>query len=235
MKYPVFKKSFIVFAHRGASGSEPENTLRSFQKALELGSAWMELDVQNVQNRLLVFHDARLGRTTNGTGRLAEKSVDALRELDAGKGEKIPYLREVFDLVDRRACLNVELKGRGTAALTVDLIDLYVRDRRWTYDHFIVSSFIRDELKTVKRLQPRIRIGFLYRGRLLIFPKRFVRRLGPYSVHVRKDRVRTAWVKSVQSMGMKVFVYTVNEPEDAERLRLIGVDGIFTDFPERFP
>lgn len=228
------EKDFTIFAHRGAGGTEPENTLRSFRKAVEFGAKWIELDVQNVENRLMVFHDSCLERTTNGTGRLSRHTVEALRGLDAGKGERIPVLGEVLDAVRGKVGVNIELKGPNTAALTVSLIEENIRNHGWMYSQFIVSSFIRRELSMVKKLQSKIRIGFLYAGAPFLFPKRFVRKLNPASIHLRVDRVSRRFVEALHRDGRKVFVYTVNDPEEGRRLRSIGVDGIFTDFPERF-
>lgn len=105
----------ICFGHRGACGHEPENTLRSVRRALELGADGIEVDVHLADGRLVVIHDDTLNRTTNGTGPVAEKSFACLRSLNAGQGERIPTLEEVFDTVNRRAIVNIELKGLGTA------------------------------------------------------------------------------------------------------------------------
>jgi glycerophosphoryl diester phosphodiesterase len=225
---------FVIFAHRGASGTEPENTLRSFQKAVSLGACWIELDVQNVRGKMVVFHDHGLNRTTDGKGRLADQDPGALRFLDAGLGERIPLLREVLETLAGKACLNIELKGKNTAVGVSEHIERAVRSGPWEKGHFIVSSFHRRELAAFKGLQPSVRIGFLYDGQPLFLPRRFLRRLVPYSVHVRKDRVSANLVAWCLSRKMRVFAYTVNDPIEARRLIPLGVEGIFTDFPERF-
>ena len=94
----------IIIGHRGAMGYEPENTLRSFQKALDLGVDMIEFDVHLCKSgELVVFHDEKVNRTTNGQGYIAQKSLEKLKELDAGQGEKIPTLEEVLDLVKGKA------------------------------------------------------------------------------------------------------------------------------------
>src|SRR4029453_18194831 len=103
---------FLCIGHRGACGHEPENTLRSIRRALELRVDGIEIDVRLAGGELVVLHDARVDRTTNGHGYVFRKSLRELRLLDAGKGERIPTLREVFETVDRHAFINVELKGR---------------------------------------------------------------------------------------------------------------------------
>ena len=91
-------KKLVCFAHRGASGHEPENTLSAVEKAIELGADWIEVDVHAVKGELIVVHDERLERTTNGgRGYVTEKPLAYLRSLDAGKGQRIPALREILD------------------------------------------------------------------------------------------------------------------------------------------
>jgi glycerophosphoryl diester phosphodiesterase len=224
-------KKLICFAHRGASGHEPENTLSAVDKAIDLGADWIEVDVYAVKGELIVIHDERFERTTNGTGYVRDKSLAYLRSLDAGKGQCIPTLREVLDSVDRRAGINIELKGPKTAGLAVSLIEEYVKERQWNYEQFIVSSFNRRQLIKVKKLNPHIRIGIL-----IDLPRRhyaiFARRYDAYSVHVQIDLASARFIARAHERGLKVFVYTVNNPEDIDRLQVLGVDGIFTDFPE---
>src|SRR5208283_430434 len=157
MKVP----ELFCFGHRGARGHEPENTLRSVWKALELGANGIEVDVHLADGRLIVIHDDTLDRTTNGAGSVAEKSFSYLRSLDAGQGERIPTLAEVFDAANRRAVINVELKGPGTAAPVVRLINRYVRAGGWRYEDFLVSSFDLAQIQTAKELQSEIRTGAL--------------------------------------------------------------------------
>jgi glycerophosphoryl diester phosphodiesterase len=224
-------KEFICFAHRGASGHEPENTLAAVVKAVDLGADWIEVDVYAVAGELIVIHDERLERTTSGAGYVRDTSLAYLRSLDAGKGQCVPTLREVFDSIDRRARINVELKGPRTAGLAVSLIEEYVRERQWNYDQFIVSSFSRRQLRKVRKLNPDIRIGIL-----IDRPRRhyaiFARRYHAYSVHVHIRIASARFIARAHERGLNVFVYTVNSPEDIDRLRALGVDGIFTDFPE---
>jgi glycerophosphoryl diester phosphodiesterase len=180
---------------------------------------------------LIVIHDEQLERTTNGSGYVRDKSLAYLRSLDAGKGQRIPTLREVLDSVDRRAGINVELKGPKTAGLAASLIEEYVTERQWNYEQFIVSSFNRRQLKKVKKLNPQIRIGIL-----IDLPRRhyaiFARRYDAHSVHVQINLASARFIARAHERGLKVFVYTVNSSEDIERLQALGVDGIFTDFPE---
>ncbi|MBW2092706.1 MAG: glycerophosphodiester phosphodiesterase [Deltaproteobacteria bacterium] len=221
----------ICFAHRGASGHEKENTLPAMEKAIALGAEWVELDVYAVEGELVVIHDQRLERTTNGSGYVMEKSLKYLRSLDAGNGQTIPTLREVLDLVDRRVGINVELKGFNTAEPAISLVNDYVKNRGWSYDQFILSSFNHYELVSAKSLQPEIKIGAFVAGIPLGYA-RFAQELGAYSVHPYLEFLNKPFVKDAHERDLKIFVFTVNHPEDLARVEALGVDGIFTNFPE---
>jgi glycerophosphoryl diester phosphodiesterase len=224
-------KKLICFAHRGASGHEPENTLLAVEKAIVLGAYWIEVDVYAVEDELIVIHDARLERTTNGIGKVMDKTLAYLRSLDAGKGQRIPTLREVFDRVDLRVGINVHLKGHDTAGFAVSLINEYASKRGWNREHFILSSSSQRELIRVKKLDPSINIGIIIGSRQRRY-KKFTRRFATYSVHAHIDLVNADFITDSHQSGLKVFVYTVNHPDDIARLEAMGVDGIFTDFPE---
>jgi glycerophosphoryl diester phosphodiesterase len=221
---------FLCIGHRGACGHEPENTLRSIRRALELGADGVEIDVRLVHGELLVMHDAKLERTTNGHGYLVRKSLATLRTLDAGKGEHIPTLREVFETVDRRGLVNIELKGRQTAGPVRALIHEFVHSHGWHYEHFLVSSFNRTELRAIS--DPKIPVGLL-----LTRPTRLyglsARRVRACAVHPAVRFVTARFVADAHRRGLRVFPYTVNEPAEIARLRGLEVDGVFTDFPER--
>jgi len=225
------KKRLLCIGHRGAMGHAPENTLLSFRKALELGAPCVEADVYNVDGNLMVFHDDRLERTTNGSGYLLDHDFDYLRSLDAGNGERIPTLGEVFETVDLRAGVNIELKGPGTARPVVEFIST-LRKYGWRDDLILVSSFKHRELEEVRRIDPRIRLGVLVAG-LPMDDAAFAAELGAYSVHLSLKSVKRKFVDDAHSRGLRVFVFTVNNPKDIRRMEGFGVDGVFTNYPER--
>ena len=224
-------RPFLVIGHRGAAGHEPENTLRSFRRALELGADGVELDVRlSADGELVVFHDAALQRVTDGRGPLARRTLDQLRACDAGRGERIPTLREVFESVDRRAFINIELKARGTARAVEALIAEFIAQRGWEPEHFIVSSFLRRELALIR--DPRVRRGVLFTRPGLGWAA-LAQRLNAWSVHPGARWTGARFVRAAQRRGWRVIPYTVNDPRELARLRGIGVDGVFTDFPDR--
>jgi len=225
------KKRLLCIGHRGAMGHAPENTLLSFKKALELGAQCVEADVYHVDGKLMVFHDDRLERTTNGSGYLLDHDFDYLRSLGAGDGERIPTLGEVFETVDLRAGVNIELKGPGTARPVAKFIST-LRKYGWRDDLILVSSFNHPELEEVRRIDPRIRLGVLNVG-LPVDNAVFAAALGAYSVHLSMKSIDRRFVEDAHSRGLKVFVFTVNHPDDICRMQGLGVDGIFTNYPER--
>lgn len=221
----------ICFAHRGASGHEPENTLRAVRRALELGARWIEVDVRLVDGELVVFHDEQLDRTTDGTGLLADLDLATLRALDAGGGEPIPLLGEILDAIGSRAGLNIELKGPGTAGPVSDLCAEYRRRHGWSHERLLISSFDWAELAEVGRRDSGMRLGALVRhGSLPLIEKATA--LGAYSIHIALAAVDPAFVTDAHAHGLQVYVFTVNTVQEARGLAEIGVDGIFSDYPD---
>lgn len=221
----------LCIGHRGAMGYEPENTLLAIAKALTLGVDWVEIDVYNIEHNLIVFHDRDLARTTNGTGDIYEHSFADLRSLDAGKGQQIPTLAEVFELVNRRCGVNLELKGLNTAELVVELIAEYI-ERGWQYTDFLVSSFNHDELKQVKEVFPQIAIGTL----IYDIPLNYLgiaTALNAEAIIAAYDFVTAEMVQNIHDQGLKIFVYTVNELKDIQTMKLLNVDGIISNYPDR--
>lgn len=212
-------------------GQAPENTLASFARALELGAPCIELDVYCVEGQLIVFHDPTLDRTTQGSGPLQCRTFDYLRSLDAGQGERIPTLEEVFHLVDRRAGINIELAGPGTVRPVAALLNK-VRRAGWGEQLLLVSSFDHGKLARLSELDGRVKLGALAQhppdGNAA-----FAERLGAYSVHVSLEGISPTFIADAKDRGLRVFVYTVNDPGDIARMAGMGVDGLFTDYPER--
>jgi glycerophosphoryl diester phosphodiesterase len=218
----------LCIGHRGAAGLEPENTILSVRKALEMGAGGVEIDVHFLDGEVIVIHDSRLNRTTNGSGPLRRHSLAAVRRLDAGKGERIPLLREVLDAVGRRALVNIELKGRGTAAPVLKLLQEYTFHRGWMPSDFLLSSFHRAELRHLRGAGFPIGILFARSARLF---RPLARGLGAWSIHLPLGHVTPGLVARAHADDRKVLVFTVNSRAVMERLEKMGVDGIFTDYP----
>jgi len=232
--------SLVKIGHRGAAGYGPENTLASFQEAIDLGVDMVELDVHVCKSgELVVIHDETLERTTNGQGQVGDKTFAELRALDAGKGQQIPTLEEVIDLVHRRVAVNIELKSAKTGLPVAQLISQYLEDG-WDSGHFLVSSSNYEELRRFRMFDQFSRTGLIV-GKLsgalfsmsLFDPFELAVNLRCYSIHPRFNFVSRKFVKRAHQVGLMVFPWTVNSSARARRLVQMGVDGIFSDFPDQ--
>ncbi len=220
----------LCFGHRGAMGYEPENTLRSIRRGIELGAQWIEIDVYFVCGRLVVIHDDTFERTTNGKGALAACTIDYLRSLDAGAGEAIPFLEEVIETVANRAGLNIELKGPGTGVPVAEFLSNLIGEGAYT--NYLLSSFELAELSDAQSVNPSIPLGLLAhdKGAAAV---RAAFELGAVSIHPNRNIVDRELIELAHAHGLKIIPYTVNDAREIARLRSLGVDGIFCDFPDR--
>jgi len=196
-----------------------------------MGADGVEIDVYCLEGELVVLHDNSLNRTTDGSGLLRRQTLAQVRQLDAGKGERIPLLGEVLDTVNRRGLVNIELKGPRTAAPVLALIRDYIARRGWSPEDFIISSFRRGELHQMRGSGLSLGILFVRSPRLF---RRLAHVLEAWSVHVPLAHVTPGLVTRVHANGLKILVFTVNTRADMDRMRQIGVDGIFTDYPDRW-
>jgi glycerophosphoryl diester phosphodiesterase len=223
----------IIIAHRGASGTCPENTLLAFRTALDSGAKWLELDTQLVESELVVFHDDDLERTTDGRGALADLSLAELRRLDAGMGERIPLLYEVLLLAKGRAQVNIELKGEGTGLATADLLKGLFTKGQLTAEDILVSSFLAEELDAFQGRMPEVRRAPIYEKLPTDFSAE-LKRIGCWSVHLDKSLISKNIVLLAEQQNCRVFAWTVNTAAEAGVLFALGTAGIFTDYPEKF-
>jgi glycerophosphoryl diester phosphodiesterase len=216
----------IIFGHRGAPGypRRGENTIASFKKALSGGATGLEFDVRRCgDGQLVVIHDDTVNRTTNGKGVVANLSYKQLRGFDAGFGEPIPLLVDVLDQFGALCLLNIELKDRGIAPQVKQL----VLERRLER-HVIVSAFEWDELPT---LTPEVPTALLSSRLSNLISA--ARATGASAIHPRRDLVTPTLIAAAHGAGLRIHVWTVNDPNEISKLCKLGVDGIFTDFPER--
>jgi glycerophosphoryl diester phosphodiesterase len=226
--------TFICFAHRGARGHAPENTLLAVQKAITMGAKWIEVDVYQNSGELIVIHDRKLERTTNGFGDVTQQSLSYIRSLDAGGGEKVPFLGEVLDILGVSIGINIELKDKKTVLPLNALIHQFIVEKKLSYDQLLVSSFDHELLSQLKALDPRIRLGALVeKPAETLFS--LTEAISAYSIHLHRKSVNRAFVRDAHQRGLKVFVYTVNKLSEMQQLKAVGADGVFTDFPEICP
>lgn len=230
----------LVLAHRGASAHAPENTLASFRRALDEGAPAIEFDVKlSADGQVVVIHDQTVDRTTDGHGKVRGLTLAQLKALDAGswfdsdfRGERIPTLDEVFAAFGRRVLMNVELTNYASPFdLLVPKVALLVKKHKLG-DQVIFSSFFPHNLSTARRVLPEVPRGLLaftgIKGGIQLFIGRF---MDLQSEHPFVGDVTAKTIASVHGRGRKVFVYTVNDPEEMRHLFDLGVHGIFTDEP----
>jgi len=227
----IDRPELLCIAHRGAMGHAPENTLASVREAMKLGATCIEIDAYYVDNHIVIFHDDRLERTTNGKGYLNEQSFESLRTLNAGDGQQIPTLEEVCSLIDSQACLNIELKGENTAAPVAGLLTKLI-DNGWHNESFLVSSFRHRELLEIKKLLPAIKIGALLHG-LPVDDAKFAEDLKAFSVHPSIECIDKRFVDDAHARCLRVYAYGADHIDDINKMHALGVDGVFTAFPER--
>jgi glycerophosphoryl diester phosphodiesterase len=219
--------------HRGACGHAPENTLLSMRKALELGVHGFEFDIQmSKDGEPVVIHDDTLPRTTNGTGLVAAHTFKELQQFDAGKGEKIPSLRNVLDFVDKRCRLFIELKAEHATEAVADILKHYVANFGWTYEQLFVVSFDHTQLAAMRAINSDIRTGALIVG-IPVSLAAIAVEAGAWSINPGVHHTTKALVDDAHKRGLKVLTWTANQPEHIAKAKSLGVDGIFSDFPER--
>jgi glycerophosphoryl diester phosphodiesterase len=232
----------LKIGHRGAKGHQPENSLISFQKAIDLKVDGIELDVHlSSDGEIMVIHDDTIDRTTNGKGFVNKLSLPELKmsrieneydpRLLAELAQQIPTLKEVFDLVNQQCLINIEIKGKGMIKPVVELIESYVENKNWKYDQFIVSSFDWIALLDIHLLNPEIPLGVLTEYDLdLAFA--FAKFIDAKSVHAHYHLLSKKMTLQMQEEGFQVFAWTVNEPEDIQKIKSFNVNGIISDFPD---
>ncbi len=214
-----------IIAHRGASAYEPENTLRAIKRALELGADLVEVDVQlSRDGHVVVIHDESVDRTTNGRGYVKDMTLDQLRKLDAGLGEKIPTLEEVLDIIKDKAILIIEIK----APEAVEKVVRTVEEKEMT-EKVIVSSFSQDTVKRVKMLNPKIKTGLIFP----FHPLKLAQLATEAGVEVFFSKyVDKTMVREAHKQGLTIYPWTIDDLEEAKRLLGMEVDGISTNKPD---
>jgi glycerophosphoryl diester phosphodiesterase len=224
--------ALLKIGHRGAKGHVAENTLASFQKALEMGVDGIELDVHVcATGELVVIHDFTVDRTTNGSGEVHKMTLAELKKLRVEGEYSIPLLDEVLALINRKCMVNIEMKGRHTAKPVSDFVDGYVKNKKWSYDDFIVSSFQREELQIMSEINENIPLGILTQASVTQAWE-WAQEFSAVAIHPHYSLLTESNVKKAQQGGLKVYTWTINDTEDIERIKSYNVDGIISDFPE---
>jgi glycerophosphoryl diester phosphodiesterase len=224
----------LVIAHRGASGARPENTLSAYALAVEQRSDMIEIDLHRTRDgEIVITHDEDLAGL-GGEGEIADATFASVRALDAGDGQCVPTLDEVLDAFGARIPFNLELKrGRRVEYPELEAASLEAVERRGLLARTLFSSFHDSVLERLRTRAPRARIGVLVSPR---FPERWLERaraVQAEAVHLHALLANADTLATAHAEGLAVHVYTVDDPDPMRRLLELGVDGIFTNHPDR--
>lgn len=215
-----------IIGHRGAPADEPENTLRSFHRALAMGVAAVELDVQLTKDgRLAVIHDETLDRTTNGRGPVQDFSLAELQRLDAGQGEPVPSLEEVFDLVKGKAHLMVELKQPEAAPALLRFFQ-----ERQAFEFATAISFWHPALKALKEQEPRLTTGALMVG-CPVDPVGLAQAARADTLVLNYHYVNRELVDAAHRQDIRVIVWNIDDPEILKPYLAMNLEAICTNRP----
>jgi glycerophosphoryl diester phosphodiesterase len=216
----------LKVGHRGAKAYEPENTLRSFKKAIELGVDAVELDVRRTKDgEIVVVHDAEVDRTTNGKGLVRDLTLKEIKQLVTEKGEKIPRLKEALDFLDKKVKILIELKETDFEDDVINLIQ-----EKGLEKNVIVVSFLEEALDKVRKLSHEVEIGLIY-ARHKNPVKAALELRANYLLPLYRF-THTANVKKAHENGLKVIVWTINNQKEVLEYMKKGVDGITSDRPD---
>ncbi|MGQ4891629.1 MAG: glycerophosphodiester phosphodiesterase [Candidatus Njordarchaeia archaeon] len=217
------QKPFII-GHRGAFSEAPENTMLSFEKAVELGADMIEFDVRMCKSgEIVVIHDAEVDRTSDGSGLVREMTLEELKQLDFGEGEKIPTLEEVLKFAKNKIALNIELKEPDIVDKVVALVESYDM-----VDDVIISSFYHNALVKVKELNPAITTAPLFMHRPVSVAN-LANITNSEGLHPWFEYVDKKFVEEAHKRNLFVNPWTVDDEETMRKMIEVGVDGIITN------
>lgn len=232
----------IVIAHRGASSTAPENTLASFEEAMKAGTDAIELDAQLTNdNAVVVIHDKRLDRTTNGRGRIRDHTLSSIQSYSAGAWfhkkfakERVPAIEEVFEIVRGRVGINIELKqepGVPDAELLKQTLHVIKNFRAGEY--VLLSSFHHGLIKLVREFDSTIMTGILYHvlSHAPLSRLRLTKKASAQFFLCSKRAITQRSVSSLHKHNILTGVYTVNSERECQKMLRFGVDCLFTDDP----
>ncbi|MFI3214058.1 MAG: glycerophosphodiester phosphodiesterase [Eubacteriales bacterium] len=225
-------KKSLVWAHRGASGYEKENTMAAFRKAIEMGADGIELDVQlSKDGEMVVIHDETIDRTTSGTGYVKDYTYIELCEIS---NHEIPTLREVYQLFQPTSLeINVELKTSiffydGMEQMIIDLTEEFGME-----DRIIYSSFNHLTIQKIRELRPQARTGLLYADGYLGMAS-YGEKMGVEALHPALFNLQYPnFLQECKEKGLKLHVWTVNEEEHMKMMVDMGIDAIITNYPDK--
>lgn len=249
----VRKTDFVIIGHKGAAGYVPENTLASFQKAMDMEAEMIEIDVHlSKDGEVVVFHDEDLSRTTDGLGKIHEMTLVEIKELDAGSwysdefvGEKVPTLNETIDLIHGKMGIIIDIKSKshefyeGFAEKIVDII-VEKNAKEWciiqSYEQeYLEHAYAKDSSIQIKKLMmgedESLLLSFYINSKDFMTNRNkheFYQTINPHYTTVSNRRIFR-----LHARGYKIYTYVVNDRADMIKMLNMAVDGIITDYPDK--
>ena len=230
-----------IYAHRGASGYAPENTLEAFALAARMGAHGVELDVHiSRDGELVVSHDESIERVSNGTGFLCDFTLKELKSLSFNKTKpeyqdaRIPTLKEVFELLKPTGLgINIELKNSLIEYPDLEQKVVELTAREFSLDRVIFSSFNHYSMLRVKEIDPSLTCGLLYDA-TLVRPWEYAAKLGMDALHPHYSQVITpgGFCRKAHEAGIAVHTWTVNTSDEIVRVLTEGADIVITNYPD---
>ena len=218
----------IIFGHRGASSSEPENTMRAFIQAFQDGADGIEFDVRlAADNQMVVIHDSLIDRTSNGFGLVRKKTYQELLGFDFGKGEKIPLLVDVLKKFGNQKWLNIEIKEQGFEKQLLELLDKLKVDQK-----YVISSFNISVIQKIKELNSEIPTAFLYQANRLNL-QFLISETQCEGIHPKHTIVNKRLISEARYYNLVVRAWTIDSQRKAWKLTKLGIDGIITNKPKK--
>lgn len=229
MNIPLSRHKFLTIGHRGAAGEKFENSLSGFKHALTLDIDGIELDIRAHDGELWVIHDNELERLTGNTG-LFEDLQDP-GKITLRNGEPIPKLREILDLYWGKMPVNIEIKSLNTTRLLAELLAQYPALEPDPFLPWVlISSFDHRQLLELRQMGCTWALAPVSYG-IPMQPMAMMETLQPFSWHIDDEYLDMELVRQIQAEGIRVIIYTVNNMTAVRKLKSLGLDGIFTDFP----
>jgi glycerophosphoryl diester phosphodiesterase len=226
-------EKMVIIAHRGASSNAPENTLKAFKKAIELKADYIELDLHETKDgELVITHDEDLYRITGKTGLIKNFTLEQLKSLNFGEGEKIPTIQEVIKLIKGKISLNCEIKVKNISKKVIKVLKEYQ-----FIDSVIISSFLHDELLKFQKTEPNLKLASLepvqYEKKYTWYLKKkmiqFCANNNLFAINPFYPIVDQQFVDLAHNHNIRVFPWTVDLKPSIKKLLKFGVDGIITN------
>ena len=229
------QETILNIGHRGAMGHEPENTLASIKKAIDLGADGFEIDVfKCLSGEIVLFHDKYLDKLTDGEGLIEKKSLTDLKKLSVlGTENKIPTLEEVLNIINKQIFLNIELKGKNTAKASLELVEKFINQKKISSQNILFSSFDWNELEKLRELNSDVKIALITENDPLLAIET-AKKLKAFAINPNYKDLNKKNIKIIHNNDFKIYTWTVNNKRDISKMKLLKVDGIITDFPDRF-